>query len=159
MYQSDVGKLNQQVEKLQADREQRIARENRLQAERNELHGIVEAYSSSRQDSEDDCTCLVEYLLPNIELIDNSLSFMLTEIQDYRAILRYLYRLNAGEKVPFKDFRGAADWLEINKKIGGGQSCDVRIYFRKVKDSSKYQVLVSEKEEQDLDARRLERHS
>jgi septal ring factor EnvC (AmiA/AmiB activator) len=165
LYQTELSTLVEKLKTAEAnlravldERDRLRAENNKLQQELREAQRSLEETKFTRLGRSEEFAQLIGCLLPNLKFIGNSIAFMLTEVRDYTRLLRYLYLLNHHEKVPRKAFRGAAGWMEIDKKISDGQSYDVRIYFRK-HNADKYLVLVSEKDEQELDKERLRRHS
>jgi hypothetical protein len=157
MYESDVSRLQSELCQVREERERLLKRCTVLETELAHLHAEVSQRVGGAIEGIDECSTILRCLLPNIELIDGSLSYMLTEVKDYRHVLRFLYRLNGGEKLPFKVFRSAEGWFEVNKPISNGQSNKTRLYYRCHPISKKVQVLVSDKDEQDNDGRRLQR--
>ncbi len=165
LYQTEISALEEKLKTAEAnyravldERDRFRAESNKLQQELRETQRSLEETKFTRLGQSEEFAHLLGCLLPNLEFIGNSVAFMLTEVRDYTHMLRYLYLLNHHEKVPFKAFRGAAGWMEIDNKIRDGQSCAGRIYYRKL-NADKYLVLVSEKDEQELDKERLRRHS
>lgn len=92
-------------------------------------------------------------LLPNLEIWEESIDFLLVEVQNYSKILSELYKLNFTKNkasLGHKPVKTADKWWEITKiSIGPGHSHSGRIYYKKIKGQNKYSVLISHKKLQD----------
>lgn len=150
LYQAENTALHNEKQQLQTRlsesekaRDDSLARCQRLEAAaRRTLEGFVK---------------MLKHLLPEVELVKDSLHFLYHDIEDCSHVLRVLYLLQKGDvnTLRIKAFKSAPGWLEIDKNISNGRSDDVRVYYRKKPSGGPFQVLVSRKGFQDQDKERL----
>jgi len=107
---------------------------------------------TSRIDKE--LAAAAEAMLPRVNLIGDSIKFIAVELQDRSAvwkILSALDRQDRGQPEGWKSVKGVAHWWE--RHFSNGQDNQGRIYAKLVE--TKWQVLVSHKQSQSADLRRL----
>ena len=97
---------------------------------------------------------VIEHLLPRIELVRGSLTFICIELADRGGLWRGLAELDRGERgtpPAWKTVRGADGWIE--RHFSNGQDNQGRLYARH--EAARWRVLVSHKQEQPSDMRWL----
>lgn len=100
---------------------------------------------------------MVEELLPRVDLIRDSLTFIAVELSDRRAVWRALGDLDRdmrGIPVGWKGVAGRQGWWE--RHVATGHDNQGRIYARREGSPARWKVLVSHKQQQDSDIRWLE---
>jgi hypothetical protein len=103
-----------------------------------------------------DFASFLECLLPCLEICEESIYFLL-EVKSYTKVLHQLQLLNSNPlAVSSKRVQNAKDWLEISH-VSIGDSDNGRIYFTKSQRTGKYVVLVSHKDTQEADIKKLKR--
>lgn len=109
----------------------------------------------NKNEREKEFSKILEILLPNLDIDKGSISFMLHEIRDYKFILKKLLTLNQNPRdVRPKNVGSKLKWLEISK-VSNGESDKSRIYYQKSNDTGKYDVRVSDKDDQNEDIKKL----
>lgn len=100
----------------------------------------------------DEVGLVVAILLPRIQLLKDSLTVIVTEFSDRRALYRALYGFG-GDTIhfsnPWKKLKGREDWWE--RHVSTGQDNTGRIYARMDRSSQNWFVLVSKKVSQERD--------
>lgn len=100
----------------------------------------------------DEVALVFDTLLPRIQLLKDSLTVMVTEFSDRRALYRALHGVG-GETFHLsntsKKLKGRDDWWE--RHVSTGQDNSGRIYARIDRNSQIWSVLVSKKGSQDRD--------
>ncbi|MCX8071009.1 MAG: HIRAN domain-containing protein [Candidatus Binatia bacterium] len=98
---------------------------------------------------------LLTLLLPEIELLRDSLDVIAMELPSYEDVLGKLRLLaTAPNRVRAKRVQTAPEWSELRYSTGRGD--DGRLYFKRVQD--RYAVLVSLKTQQERDMAYLKKH-
>lgn len=98
------------------------------------------------------------HLLPRLEFIGGSMHFVAVELPDRAILWRVLAELDRQERrLPpsWKSLSGHSGWWE--RHFSTGQDNQGRLYARTVGTPSRWQVLVSHKQEQAIDLRRIGR--
>lgn len=105
---------------------------------------------------EQEFKAIVDTLLPRITLLWNSLRFIAVELQDRSTIwqiLATIERSDRGRLPGWKDLQGHTGWWE--RHFSNGQDNQGRIYARLNHETRRWMVLVSHKQEQKSDLRRI----
>jgi hypothetical protein len=96
----------------------------------------------------------IRLLLPDVQLLQNSLAVITQELESYEPILRELRSLCSNPaEVKGERVEGAPQWRE--RRFSTGQKHDGRLYFRR--DGAKWLALVSFKDCQEQDIEYLKR--
>jgi myosin heavy subunit len=94
-------------------------------------------------------------LLKNIELNDASISFIYNEIENTDSVLRILEMLNNNpSEIRSERVESAEKWREIHYNLGRGGNVG-RLYYTNLRLDGKYSVIVSDKNSQKFDFRRM----
>jgi hypothetical protein len=98
-----------------------------------------------------------EVLLPQIELLRDSIDVIAAEFSNRRSAYRSLAELNASLSIPssWKKVQGLDAWWE--RHLGNGQDDQGRAYLRHPRADRRWQVLISHKSEQERDLTWLRR--
>lgn len=109
----------------------------------------------NKNEREKEFSKILEILLPNLDIDKGSISFMLHEIRDYKFILKKLLAFNQNPRdVRSKNVVDIPGWREITK-VSNGESDKSRIYYQKQNDMGKYEVRVSDKDDQNEDIKKI----
>lgn len=120
---------------------------------------VASAPNSKR--AADDFKNMLDCLLPHLEVCEESVYFLLVEVQSYTKILQELQILNSDPQAFMrrsKRVQSAKEWMEMSH-VSIGDSDNGRIYYTKSPSTGKYIVLVSHKETQKRDIEKLEKWS
>ncbi len=107
---------------------------------------------------ETELTVAVTALLPRLDLVGNSMNFIAVELPDRAILWRALEALDAqerGQPKSWKSLSGHSGWWE--RHFSTGQDNQGRIYARATGQPARWQVLVSHKQDQAADLRRIDR--
>ncbi len=102
---------------------------------------------------EKDFEKMIKCLLPNLELVRDSVSVLSNELKDFSDAMRQLRLLNEHGIVKAKRVGGAPAWSEIH--FSTGESDAGRIYFGERSKGGKIRVLISHKTLQPRDIKYL----
>jgi hypothetical protein len=108
----------------------------------------------------DEISDVLEILLPNLNLLRDSLTVAASEYAGRKALYRSLAELAVGEgRLPanWKAVQGAAGWWE--RHVSDGQGNTGRLYAHFLRDDRRWDVLISDKAEQSRDMAWLRRHT
>ncbi len=146
---------------LQESLEAMSARLAEVEAEAQELRARVEAAPrpvAKANRLEVELTLAAASLLPRLDFIGNSMSFIAVELPSRSIIwkaLAALDRQERGQPEGWKSLSGHPGWWE--RHFSTGQDNQGRIYARIIRQPSRWQVLVSHKQDQTMDLRRIGR--
>lgn len=147
---------NDECNRLKIEKEDFQEKLYELQGKYDFLQQQPKKKSNVAQRLENDLTQILKCLLPNLEIHKSSISF-LTEVKDYSKILEKLKILNVDSSlVNAKNVEGVEDWLEISH-VSTGDSDEGRIYYTKSRSAEKRIVLISSKQSQNQDLKKLKK--
>jgi hypothetical protein len=98
------------------------------------------------------------HLLPRLEFVGGSMRFVTVELPDRAILWKALAELDRQERrlpASWKSLSGHSGWWE--RHFSTGQDNQGRLYARTIGTPSRWQVLVSHKQEQAMDLRRIGR--
>ena len=162
--ENKIKQLNDQMIKVESERDITIDKCDQLKKEikkleENEKKKDIQLNSlkTPRSNYESDFRKALSCLLYNIILNRGSISFLLHEIKDFTDALSELKLLNSNTKsLRAKRIQVAPSWKEIKFNTGENGKAG-RIYYAKLRNSTKYDVLVSHKKLQKLDIKSLKK--
>jgi hypothetical protein len=141
------------------EKDEIIKRLEEFEVEKRRLKGQIDNSKKQSPNIELEFKNIVSCLLGNLHLTKGSISLLVNEVRDYSDALTKLQFLNSNPTMlKSKRIQAASIWQEI--RFNTGEPGEVgRIYFAKSanSDDHKYNVLVSHKNMQKLDIRRLKK--
>jgi hypothetical protein len=143
-----VDRLNEMAQRLATADAENLTLRSRISA----APRPVQAPKSLRTEIES----VIENLLPRLDLLWNSVEFMAVELKDRSSIWRVLGALDRqdrGQPTGWKSVAGRQGWWE--RHFSTGQDDQGRVYARHEDAQRPWKVLVSHKQDQTGDIRRL----